>query len=132
MDYQFDIDDSDFQLQLKNARRRTLENALAVITEQSALLETAVKSHASGRPGPRAVTGDYRRSITTAIYVSPDRSGILAVVGTNKPQGRRLEYGFIGVDALGRHYNQPPYPHFRPAIVERHEPFLEAVRKITK
>jgi hypothetical protein len=27
----------------------------------------------------------------------------------------RLEFGFVGVDSIGRHYNQPPFPHFRPA-----------------
>ncbi|MGV9878670.1 hypothetical protein [Streptomyces sp. NPDC003006] len=29
---------------------------------------------------------------------------------------RRLEFGFVGVDSLGRHYNQRPFPHLRPAV----------------
>ncbi|MEV0446303.1 hypothetical protein AB0I46_46175, partial [Streptomyces spectabilis] len=41
---------------------------------------------------------------------------IVAEVGTNAPQGRRLEFGFVGVDSLGRHYNQPPFPHLGPAV----------------
>jgi hypothetical protein len=76
------------------------------------LLETRIKAHASGRPGPRAPTGDYRRSWTTRHY------GGASTVATNKPQARRLEFGFQGPDRLGRVYNQPPYPHVGPAVDE--------------
>lgn len=130
MDADFDVDDSDFQSDLRQRSHRSTEKSLEILTEQTALLETAVKRHASGRPGPRAITGDYRRSITSAIYVSGDGDQFTGVVGTNKPQGRRLEFGFVGVDALGRHYNQPPYPHFRPAIAERAPEFIKAVKRI--
>lgn len=82
-------------------------------------VERKVKGRASGRPGPRTVTGDYRRSWSTK------QVGVLGgtayLVGTNKAQARRLEYGFNGTDSIGRHYNQPPYPHLRPvmAVVEK-------------
>lgn len=76
------------------------------------MLETKIKGRASGRPGPRIITGDYRRSWTTQRI----RGG--AIVGTNKAQGPRLEHGFNGTDSLGRGYNQPPYPHVRPAADE--------------
>lgn len=39
-----------------------------------------------------------------------------SLIGTTAPQGRRLEFGFTGTDRLGRHYNQPPYPHVAPAL----------------
>lgn len=78
-------------------------------------LQTQVKANASGRPGPRAPTGDYRRTI--GLTVSRDAAGPFALVSTNAVQARRLEYGFIGVDALGRSYRQPPYPHWRPALI---------------
>lgn len=80
------------------------------------LLVVRVKQHASGRPGPRTPTGDYRRSINGVT----EQHGpvIIGIVGTTRPQGPRLERGFIGIDALGRHYNQPPFPHFQPASVE--------------
>lgn len=56
-------------------------------------------------------TGDYRRSIHA------ERTGPTEVtIGTNKPQGRRLEYGFNAVDKRGRRYHQAARPHFRPAI----------------
>lgn len=86
----------------------------ALVAMYGAKYLTAVKAAASGRPGPRAVTGDYRRSINMELVRTPLGSG--AVIGTSAPQGRRLEYGFVGTDSLGRHYNQPPFPHFAPPL----------------
>jgi hypothetical protein len=86
-----------------------------------ATLLTKVRGRASGRPGPRFITGDYRRSWTG----QPTRSGGGAAfeVGTGAVQGPRLEYGFSGTDSLGRNYNQPPFPHVRPATDEIQGPF---------
>jgi hypothetical protein len=74
-------------------------------------------------PGPNVATGDYRRSwhMTTL----PDGS---VVVATNAPQARRLEYGFVGVDAAGRSYNTPAYPHVRPSV-EPTKDFMAAQMK---
>jgi hypothetical protein len=99
----------------------------ALVTHFAALLETSVKQHASGRPGPNVITGDYRRSITRQVTAT--RGGAEAEVGTNAVQGPRLEYGFHGTDSLGRHYDQPPYPHFRPAADEIEPQFVEAVEQ---
>lgn len=59
------------------------------------------------------LTGTYRRSIHTQM-VSSSR----ALVGTNLPYGKRLEYGYADTDKLGRTYNQVAQPHFRPAMDE--------------
>lgn len=80
---------------------------------------------ASGRPGPNVQTGDYRRSIGIQFYEGGGQFS--AMVGTNLPQGRRLEFGFHGVDSLGRAYNQQPLPHFGPALDETETPFVAAV-----
>lgn len=84
------------------------------------LLQTAVKRRASlprgGPPGPRIITGDYNRSI--GMKLVPSRGSIGVSVGTDKPQGWRLELGFHGTDSAGRTYNQPAYPHFGPALDE--------------
>lgn len=87
------------------------------------LLLTRVRAKASGRPGPRAQTGDYRRSIT--LTVTKTALGTQATVGTASPQARRLEFGFApgigpqqGVDVLGRQFHQQPLPHFGPALDE--------------
>lgn len=92
-------------------------NVLAPALLQAGLLvETRIKANASGRPGPRVVTGNYRRSWNTRQV---GRGGQLSVVvGTNSVYGPRLEYGFTGTDSRGRRYNQPPFPHVAPAVKE--------------
>jgi hypothetical protein len=109
---------------------RADQQALAITRMYGSLLATSVKAHASGRPGPRTVTGDYRRSITSDVR----REGgtAIATVGTTRPQGRRLELGFVGVDALGRHYNQPPFPHFRPALSKIEDAYTLALGGIVR
>ena len=106
--------------------------AFAITRHHGQLLQTTVKRRASlprsGPPGPRLQTGDYARSIN--LRMETGAGTIAAVVGTNRPQGRRLEYGFTGVDALGRRYHQPPYPHFRPALFEIEGPFLAAMAAV--
>lgn len=77
-------------------------------------LQAQVQRNVSGRPGPNAPTGDYRRSINRRT--EKRATGSVGQVGTDKPQGRRLELGFTGTDSLGRTYNQPPFPHFGPAL----------------
>lgn len=76
--------------------------------------QSIVRGHARGRPGPRSITGDYNRSIVGQSV--REGKSVLAVVGSNAPQTLRLEFGFHGPDALGRVYNQPPYPHFGPSL----------------
>ena len=88
--------------------------AHAITVRWTAALQRQVQLNASGRPGPNAPTGNYRRSINRRT-VKLARSSY-GEVGTNMPQGRRLEFGFTGEDSLGRSYSQPPYPHFGPAL----------------
>ena len=76
-----------------------------------------IKANASGRPGPMVRNSEepnYRdswKAITSGIPY-----GAECVIGTTKPQGKRLEFGFVGPDSLGRVYNQPPFPHVQPAL----------------
>lgn len=83
------------------------------------------RKHASGRPGPRVISGDFRRSITGDTFVGGPT--VLGSIGSGAPQARRLEYGFVGADSLGRVYNQPPYPWLTPAVPEISDAILEAV-----
>jgi hypothetical protein len=78
-----------------------------------------IAGNASGRPGPNVITGAYRNSWQTSTRRLP--YGAICTLGTNAPQGRRLEFGFVGADSLGRNYNQPPFPHVQPAL-----PVIEA------
>jgi hypothetical protein len=66
-------------------------------------------------PGPNVVTGDYVLSWQIEY-------GIVATsVFTDAPQADRLEYGFHGVDSIGRRYDQRAYPHVGPAVDEVEE-----------
>lgn len=88
--------------------------AAQVVRETVAYGETLVRANASGRPGPRVITGGYRRSIVGQV-TAVEGPRVVGQIGTNDIRARRLEYGFVGPDSLGRNYNQPPYPHFGPA-----------------
>lgn len=92
------------------------------------ILESRIKGRASGRPGPNIRTGNYIRSWTTELVLAGVHA--TAEVGTNAPQGRRLEFGFVGVDSRGRHYNQPPLPHVRPSIPEVEAGFYATLETI--
>lgn len=74
-----------------------------------------IRQNASGRPGPNVITGAYRASWRSETRGIPH--GAECTIGTNAPQGRRLEFGFWDMtDSIGRHFFQPPYPHVQPAI----------------
>lgn len=87
------------------AMRRTVQGGASI-----------VRGKASGTPGPRVITGDYRRSISGQVIETGPR--VLGQIGTNAAQGRRLEFGFFGPDSLGRVFAQRPRPHFQPSVGE--------------
>jgi hypothetical protein len=103
--------------------------AVRTTQEYTVLLETRVKANTSGRPGPRAWTGNYRRSINGRVSIG---ALIIGTVGTNAPQGPRLENGFVGADSLGRVYNQPPYQHFAPAAIRTDPEYARAIGLVGK
>lgn len=91
----------------------------------------SVKQHASGRPGPNVNTGAYRGQIVISGYLDYG-NGSMAVVESTAPETNRLEMGFVGVDSLGRHYQQPPFPHWRPALVELQKEGPKIMRKMAR
>ena len=113
---------------LQGRAEAVLPSAISVVRHYAMLLETQIKANASGRPGPNAPTGDYRRSWTSEVHASAD--AVTAIVGTNKPQARRLEYGYVGTDSLGRVYDQPPYAHVGPAVETIGPMFVEAMGRV--
>ena len=68
-------------------------------------------------------TGTYRRSIHV------ETSGNIALVGTNLPYAKRLEYGFADADSLGRVYSQKAQPHFRPPLDEDIEKYKKTFKE---
>lgn len=116
---------------------RTVERVFEAVTAAGAALQAGVKRRAAeprtaarpgaagGTDGPRLLTGNYNRSIGRRTVVGA--TSITATVGTNAPQGRRLEFGFHGTDAAGRTFDQRAYPHFGPALDEVRPAFEAAV-----
>lgn len=126
-----------FAATLGDASAKAGARAYIVVRQYGQLAQTNIRRRASqprthargpGTGGPRLITGDYVRSIALQVAV-PDGNPT-ATIGTNKPQGRRLELGFVGVDAANRHYNQPPYEHFGPGLADVADPFTAAIAAI--
>ncbi|MFJ3248458.1 hypothetical protein [Streptomyces sp. NPDC086782] len=113
---------------LQGRAERVLPQTVSVVRHYAMLLETRIKANASGRPGPNVITGDYRRSWTHEVQVAGDL--VTGVVGTSKPQGRRLEYGYVGPDSLGRIFHQPPRAHVGPAVEAVRPLFVEAFGRV--
>lgn len=71
----------------------------------------------------KAVTPWITHTLQRSIHIEPT-SGVFqkgngdqyVVVGTDVEYARRVEYGFVGKDKLGRMYHQAPKPYFRAAM----------------
>jgi len=109
---------------LESAAEAVVVKVTGVVREYAQLGLARVRVNASGRPGPRRVTGDYLRTMSIEYD-----GATAATIGTNAVQARRLEFGFVGADSLGRVYNQAPLPHWRPMADWIEEPFTGAVAR---
>jgi HK97 gp10 family phage protein len=58
-------------------------------------------------------TGRLRDSID--YQITEDALQITAIISPHTEYANRIEFGFIGVDSLGRTYNQAAQPYMRPA-----------------
>jgi hypothetical protein len=113
---------------LDRAADRVGPEANRTVQQQARLARVLIQQNASGRPGPNVITGAYRSSWRIEPFAVPDGGG--AEVGTDKPQGRRLEYGFYDMtDSIGRHYYQPPFPHVQPAVNDLSDQYQQAFRE---
>ncbi|MFG2359380.1 HK97 gp10 family phage protein [Streptomyces sp. NPDC048521] len=111
------MDLDDLAARLEQAADRVGPEVNRTVQQQARLLRALIMENASGRPGPNVITDKYRPSWKREPFAVPDGGG--AEVGTRKPQGRRLEYGFWDMtDSIGRHFFQPPFPHVGPAVNE--------------
>lgn len=99
---------------LEAAAHRIGHSVTHSVERAAELGRAQIKGHASGRPGPNVITGDYRNSWQIETRRLP--YGAQCTIGTDRPQGRRLEFGFVGADSLGRVFSQPPFPHVQPAL----------------
>lgn len=118
---------------LRAEGRETVDGVKRLTRMYGMLLETKIKANVYDwtPPQPEQIprrTGHYRRTWSTS-----HKSGggtAVAVVGTNAPQARRLEYGFQGPDRIGRVYNDPPRPHVGPAFDDISPKYVNALRAL--
>lgn len=122
------MDIDDLAPRLEQAADRVGPVIRKTVKHQGSLLNAAIRRHASGRPGPNIITRQYWSSWKRR-EVLPLPDGGETTVATDRPQGKRLEFGFWDMtDSIGRHFYQPAYPHVGPAIEDRSPHIPEAFR----
>ncbi len=81
-------------------------------------------------------TGNLRDHIHTEVLVDEAEMQIRAVTptveasnkyGFDPAYARRIEYGFVGPDSLGRNYHQAAQPYMRPAFDSQKEAARQAI-----
>lgn len=116
-DLEFRVDTKELDDLIKDLgifRVRTRISVRNTMRRYADRFQREVIANASGRPGPKQVTGKYVNSIYAKRGKDADNNYTITI-GSDAPQAARLEYGFMGKDSMGRTYAQPPYPHFEPA-----------------
>lgn len=96
--------------------------AVEVTRHHTMLLQTRVMALSPKK------TGDYRRRWQSTI--TSNGFDIEGTVGNNAPQARRLEYGFVGADRIGRVFNQAPQPHLGPAWAAQGPQYVQDMAEI--
>lgn len=134
MGTEYSIDFTQVQLTQKQFDKfqKIMSKGVTDITNQYAsALRDQVIANAQGAPGPQVITGDYIASIQIQTSGSSTFGTGLgygeAIVVSDAPQANRLEYGYVGIDSLGRQYNQPPFPHWQPALDMVEPQYIQAL-----
>ncbi len=105
------------QQRLERARVASAPAVLAA----AQLFEDEAKVHTP------VLTGANRDSIHTDLVVDTGNQATAQVM-PGMPYSRRLEFGFIGLDSLGRMYNQGPRPYMRPAFDMHSDDAVNVIR----
>jgi hypothetical protein len=114
---------ADFTNELRR-RATAARNYREGFTRAAVVLRDRAREHSRGRPGPNLITGQFHDAWTYAV------GGDEAVVSNGSVYANRLEWGFVGVDSIGRHYNQPPYPSLGPAVARSGDLLAEEIAKV--
>jgi hypothetical protein len=113
---------------LINAAREGLR---AGVSEAGLMFETEAKTQVA------VSTGRLRDAIhTEPVIDEPERQQVVVTpaveadnpYGFDPPYARRIEYGFIGADSLGRIYHQAAQPYMRPAYDSRKDEASGAIK----
>jgi len=112
------------QKRMKEISKETPEVVDGVTKGIATDLLAAVQENLTGKAGmPRRVTGEYQAS-WSIVKLDGSIFRRRYALASSAPQVRRLEYGFVGEDAMGRLVQQAPLPHLRPAA----ETVMQGVR----
>jgi hypothetical protein len=76
----------------------------------------------------RGITG----KVGEAGDQTPDVQIGEAIIAPSMEYSARLEFGFVGTDSLGRHYQQAPRPYLTPAAAQTPQLFDKWIGKIFK
>jgi hypothetical protein len=106
-------------LRVKYLQRAAAFGLKAGVAEAGLLIETEAKAQVP------VDTGNLRDHIHTETVEDTDEVQRVKVSPANEADNkwgfdpayaRRIEFGFVGPDSLGRVYNQPAQPYMRPAF----------------
>lgn len=112
------------QKEFEKMAKKVVEKLRSLTNHYGALVQADVASRARGLFD----TTDYDQTIQLRMSGKPTNPR--ALISSDAPQAHRLEYGFSGVDSLGRSYHQAPRPHFRPALVKFEGRYRQSVEAL--
>ena len=104
--------------QVAGGVERGMNLAMATLAADAARLAGVSgdgKPSAPGQP-PVMQSGVLHANIDSAVQSQSDGVHGFFGVRAGIPYALRMELGFVGVDSLGRHYDQAPRPFLRPAL----------------
>jgi len=100
------------------------EDAFTPQVLMPALEDGARIVEADARARVPVLTGKLKRSIQQEAM--PEQLAVK--IGSKLLYAKRIEYGFVGKDSLGRRFNQPAQPYLRPALNQNRESIVRTVR----
>lgn len=112
------VTEGSFSTRFKYIRQAALEGLKAGVSEASMMLVDEAKALVP------VDTGNLRDHIHSELIEASDTRITVKVTpaydepnpwGFEPAYARRIEYGFVGRDSLGRNYNQAAQPYMRPA-----------------
>jgi len=92
-------------------------------------LLSSISVNWSGSEMPRGKVGPKAKS-EDGVGQPSGPMRLVVVVGTNVEYARRIEHGFVGVDSLGRHYNQEGRPYLYPAFFSKEGEVEKQIKEI--
>ncbi len=99
---------------------RGMNLAMATLAADAARLAGVAGGGKPSVPGdpPAMQSGTLHANVD--FDVQSQSNGVHGFFGVrgDVPYALRMELGFVGVDSLGRHYNQAPRPFLRPALYD--------------